>query len=144
MCVCVCLCVWMDDGCHFNLMIIVLIKDLTITAFFFVSKQLLKSVSVYDHTHCKTAICAHHKCNDNKRYACYIYSCHQICTVNLAHSENVQLPKLRCHWCSLVSNSVLTGCVMRCAGPVLQPGSQGWGGSSTVVYSRGGYHEAVM
>lgn len=34
---------------------------------------------------------------------------------------------------SLVLNSVLTGCVMRCAGPVLQPGL---GGSSTVGYSR--------
>lgn len=61
----------------------------------------------------------------------------------LAHGAHVQLPELWCHWCSLLSSSVLTGCVMRCAGPVLQPGPAG-GGSSTVGYSRAGYRGAVM
>lgn len=59
--------------------------------------------------------------------------CHHIRAVNLVLGAHVQLLKLWCHWCSLVLNSVLTGRVMRCAGPVLEPGL---GGSSTVGYSR--------
>lgn len=58
---------------------------------------------------------------------------HTVGTVKPALSANMQLPKLWSHWCSLVLKSVLTGCVMRYAGPVQQPGL---GGSSTVGYSR--------
>lgn len=50
--------------------------------------------------------------------------------VSLALVVHVQLPKL---WCPLLMNSVLTGCVIWCVGPELQPGLDG---NSSEGYSR--------
>lgn len=51
----------------------------------------------------------------------------------LALIVHVQLPKLWCPWCSLLMNSVLTGCVIWYVGPELQPGLDG---NSSEGYSR--------
>lgn len=50
--------------------------------------------------------------------------------VSLGLVVHVQLPKL---WCPLLMNSVLTGCVIWCVGPELQPGLDG---NSSEGYSR--------